>query len=436
MTGRLLLATIIVNLVGLAGCQEQSDKASPSSSSAAPPRAAITLKLLVIGDPGLAEAVRLLRGEWAERSGGNLVVQEIASVEYKADGLPEVDVVVFPSRQLAELVVEKKLRPVRRSVLESASFAFDDVLPVVRNEVMRFGGDVFAISLGEAPLMLATNRQLADDELAGSVDVGTWPQVAKLAPHASGRPALELIARAASLVDPRLRSELLFDPKDMTPRLTAPHFERALEQMVELRGSDDIANSYKIACPTAGLFEEKPSWQLTPLPRAEETYNSIRDRWEPQTVATPLAVVGFAGRSAGVTTSTRNATSAFKLLAWLTSGSPASRVSSGSGGTTLFRNSQRHQAEKWLGKSGQESAPVILKLLSTGEPYLLARITEIEQYLGLLDESVQRARQGEESVGEILKWASDHWEELTDKLGRDRQRRSYRLHLGLEIWSD
>ena len=43
-----------------------------AASAAATPRASVALRVLVVNEPGVAEAINRLRGEWAERSGGEL----------------------------------------------------------------------------------------------------------------------------------------------------------------------------------------------------------------------------------------------------------------------------------------------------------------------------------------------------------------------------
>ena len=60
----------------------------------------------------------------------------------------EADVVIFPSRYLGELCTRGWLQPVRPSVLEGDEFNGDDVFPLVRRELMRWGGEVMALPLG------------------------------------------------------------------------------------------------------------------------------------------------------------------------------------------------------------------------------------------------------------------------------------------------
>ena len=83
------------------------------------PRASVALRVLVVNEPGVAEAINRLRGEWAERSGGELSATSSDWKEVAGAKSIEADVVVFPSRYLGELCTRGWLQPVRSSVLES-----------------------------------------------------------------------------------------------------------------------------------------------------------------------------------------------------------------------------------------------------------------------------------------------------------------------------
>ena len=144
--------------VGLAiswGCARNDPSPAVKPGVTPTPRAAVQLTLLVVDDPELAAGARLLRGEWAERSGGELVVQEMTLDEMLAAKQVTADAIVYPSRHVGTLVARDWLRPVRDSVLKSDDFALGDLLPLVRNESMRYAGRFFGVSLGEPPLVMA-----------------------------------------------------------------------------------------------------------------------------------------------------------------------------------------------------------------------------------------------------------------------------------------
>src|SRR5262245_45032393 len=117
----------------LAGCpREKSQPAVPPAS----PRASVALRVLVVDEPELVEAVNRLRGEWAERSGGELNAAGTTWKELNAAKEIDADVVIFPSRYLGDLCFRDWLRPLRSSVLESEELNAGDFFPLVRNEIV------------------------------------------------------------------------------------------------------------------------------------------------------------------------------------------------------------------------------------------------------------------------------------------------------------
>ncbi len=421
---QLFLGAIGLGLAISWGCSRDDASPDAGAATAAKPRAAVQLTLLVVDDPEIAAGASSLRGEWAERSGGELFVQEMTLDELLAAEQLTADAIVYPSRHVGTLVARNWLRPVRDSVLKSDSFAMGDLLPLVRNESMRYAGQIFGATLGEPPLMLAWQ-----DAPVAAAD--TWEELDQRLALVTGE--AELIARAASCVDRQRRAELLFDARSMTPRLTSPPVVRALERMVARSNQDNgTAVPARFTWPSAVDLEGEATWHFTALPHAASVFDSLRDRWQPQTDGRPLTVLGFGGRSVSVTRASRNARSAFKLLAWLASGDTATQLSSRSHATVWFRRSQRRQAGRWLaGQGGDDLAGLVTRQLSSESFYLLPRIPGIDGYLKVLGEAVGQAVRGGSTPGEALESATARWEALTESLGRPRQRLAYRRHLGL-----
>ena len=435
---QLFLGAIGLGLAISWGCTR--DEASPAvhSGGTSRPRAAVQLTLLVVDDPEMAAGARLLRGEWAERSGGELLVQEMTLDELLAAKQLNADAIVYPSRHVGTLVARDGLRPVRDSVLKGDDFALGDLLPLVRNESMRYAGQIFGVSLGEAPLVMTWQPPATQDVSITLPD--TWEKLDNGLPLKTSEDnlAVELIVRAASCVDRQHRAELLFDPQSMTPRLTSPPVVRALERMVaRLNRTAGAGVPARFTWPLAEELEGEPPWQFAALPHAASVFDSIRGRWQPQTGDRPLTVLGFAGRSVSVTRVSRNASSAFKLLAWLTTGNTATQLSSRSQATVWFRNSQKRQAGRWLAdRSSDELAELVNQQLASDSFYLLPRIPGIDRYLKSLNEAVARAVRSEMRPGEALQFAADQWQTLTKSLGWAEQRQAYRRHLGIAEVAD
>ena len=153
----------------------------------------------------LAEAINRLRGEWAERSGGELFAQATTWKEQAQAKQIDADLIVFPSRYLGELCLRDQLRPVRLSVLESDAMNSADIFPLVRNELMKWGGQTMALPLGIDPS--AINPPLGPPR------------------------AIALLAAAAPRAISNERLGVLFDTETMKPRITEPPFVDALTQL-------------------------------------------------------------------------------------------------------------------------------------------------------------------------------------------------------------
>ena len=402
------------------------------TASPASPRAAVQLTLLVVDDPQMALAASRLAGEWAERSGGELLIQEMTLDKLLSAQEIVADAIVYPSRHVGTLVSRQWLRPVRDSVLRREDFALGDLLPLVRNESMRYAGKIYGVSLGESPLLFAW--QTPNKESLVPL-VKTWENLDQLSPLAAveSELAAELIVRAVSSVDRQYRAELLFDAQTMTPRLTEPPIIRALQHMVaRFSQSTNESLQVRITWPSAEGLASDSLWRFSALPRTGSVFDALRERWQPRATGSPLTVLGFAGRTLSVTRGSRNASSAFKLLAWLTTDEVATQLSSRSHATVWFRGSQRRQAKRWLGgRGGDELVGLVTQQLTSESFYLLPRIPGIDRYLDSLEKAIVQAVGGERSPVEALEAAADQWEALTETLGQEKQRRAYRWHLGL-----
>ena len=324
----------------------------------------------------------------------------------------------------------------RKSVLRDADLAMNDVYPLIRDRVLRYGNKVYALSLGEPPLLLAGPS-------AESIQlVGAWEQLdfrlsskgsTVTYPH-----VVELLARAIAYSQHRSRSAICFDVESMQPLLTTPPFVKALQQMCsEQLAKDSPAASLALVFPST-----EGSTTIAELPNAQQVYNLPRNTWEKNKAAEGVTLLGFAGRSMSVTRSTRNSSSAFRLLAWLGSEATSTQLSPRSQATAWFRKSQLASAQKWLAEdTGRDAASTLVtKLLASEQSFLLPRIPGIDEYLKKLDEAVSSALEDSPVSGQTqsefaeqtLQQATSHWNAITDHYGRDRQRVAYRRHLGLD----
>jgi maltose-binding protein MalE len=404
------------------GCR---DAAEPRQNevSVAKPQAAVKLTVLVVDDPEIARGIKLLAGEWSERSGGELAVSEMTLDEMlKAESLA-ADVVIYPSRQLGTLAMRGWLRPMRPTVLQDPVLGWGDFLTTLRDQVARYGNEVLALPLGEKPLVVSWQGAFPE-----KLPV-TWGQVDEVdvGNTVSDQDLLgEFIARVVAATEPGDRSSLFFAAESMDARLTNPQIVQALESIVA-RGKSSVTET-RLSVDVPPRKAENGT-QFAPLLNAEQVYVASLDQWEEVEDARPPVVCGFSGRLVSVTSASRNAASAFKLIPWLVGGTNGAQLSQRSDATLWFRASQTPEASKWLEQSDAESW--LTESLSRGDAYLLPRIPGIEEYLAILNGAVKDAVAGKQPAAEALAAAAEKWNALTDKLGRDSQRMAFNRHLGL-----
>ena len=106
--------------------------------------------------------------------------------------------------------------------------------------------------------------------------------------------------------------------------------------------------------------------------------------------------------------------------------------------TTLYRQSQRSTPERWADRQADaEAARQYVDLVARTQSRKLClvtlRIPGEREYLAALDAAVHRAVTGEQTPHQALSAATDTWQQITDRLGLDRQRAAYQRSLGLNI---
>jgi len=428
-------------VVATSGCGKKPKPVTDSVMQKPTPRAAVKLNVVVVGDEKLAAGVNLLRGEWAERSGGEISLRQMKTEEFLAADKISADLVIYPSRYVGTLVARDWVRPIRDSLLSESDFNFGDLMPLVRNRSIRYGEKYYALTLGEPPLMLACPQDSVPEnggfqwqDIQSPLHVGVFPT-----------PSWELLVRTVSYVSLRSDSAVLFDSHTMEPRLGVPPFERALSEMLTVYRTDNSVgsqDSIRIEWPTRHSYvaygKKPPTFDFLPMPQADEVYHASREVWETNDAEQPTTMLGFAGRSVSVLRASRNSASAFKLLLWLTSGDTAIQLSQRSEGTIWWRTSQVARAQNWLAGQnvGEGTAVAVTQTLSAENCFLLPRIPGIDEYLLTLDQEIEQATTSESTAAEVLAAVSTKWQVITEQLGVEQQRQAYRRHLGFADFAE
>ena len=357
------------------GCPKPASQ-SPSNTEAdhSTPRPSVALRVLIVNEPAMVDAITRLRGEWAERSGGELTASAATWNDLSTAKTLDADVIIFPSRYLGELCTRAWLRPVRGSLLENKDFNSPDIFPLVRNELIKWGGQTMALPLGIDPTTI----------LPSTSEPGSILLLKQAAPHAISNERLGV----------------LFDADTMKPRITEPAFVEALTQLAQADGQ-----------------------------------SKANDEPAPASGAQHPPVLGNGDRLIAVTTSSHNAASAFKLIEWLAKPDTSSQFAR-VGNRVLPARLSSASSSAWYEPSlaadkRSDLAKALTAALSGEQCLLIPRIPGIDEYMAALDDAVKAAVVDKLPPQETLHKAAERWEQITTAHGRDQQRDAYQKHLGI-----
>ncbi len=236
-----LIAVAIFALASLiAGCEKAQSDSSHAAKTGAP---LATLRLAVVDDPALAEALRKVRGEWRAESGSELEVHELAAADIVSAEKVDADAIIYPLRLLGTLAERKFIRPLSASWLKGDPLVAGDLLLSPDSPEFTWDGQPYAVPLGEPVFVLVCNS----DVLAqlGKQPPRTWEEyqelVKRLGEKSKTSPTLEplapgwtsqlLLARAAAYAKHRDYFSVLFDRETMKPLIAGPPFVKALSEL-------------------------------------------------------------------------------------------------------------------------------------------------------------------------------------------------------------
>lgn len=430
----------------LAGCTDNSSQGPLPPVAVDASRPSVALRVLVVNNAALAGSLTRLRGEWEELSGGTLSAETKPWSELAAAQSVDADVVLLPARHLGEWCEHDWLRPLRSNVVSGSEYHADDVLPLVRQKLCHFNGREMALPLGvQLPLFGYRADWLA---ATGGLPPNSWADYSQSVARAGALtrtwPAREevenwlaimLMARAAAYARHPLEESILFDSQTMAPRIAAAPFVRALEEWQrEAAQVSSPPNSGPQSNEATDARGEAVVW--SELPGAEQVFSRSNGQWElvdrgPQHV-TFLAD----GWLAAVTTSSRNATTAFRLAGWLASAEIGSQLASPGLAVLPCRRSQLAALGRWTGLAvgpagSSQFGTAFSSAVGRANPLVVPRVPGVDEYLAALTAAVANALEGQQSPSHALQEAERQWDEITNRHGRVAQLRAYQHHLGI-----
>ena len=477
------LCALLLILAGMAGCAGQkSQPASPEAEGQQSTEAAATavtrpLTIVVVDDAGFAS---IAASEWAAKSDVGLNVKELSASEFAqaiaADAKLDGDVVVYPARFLGELAESKLISAVPKRVLGNESLVFSDILPLLRRQVISWGGETYALPVASRQVVAIVNESAlhngesgdgASDEFAAwqtwqtfdeQLAAGETGDISPIAlPLGPGWAASSFLVRSAAYARDSGQISTLFDFRTMKPLINTAPFVRALEELAALAKLGDEKQTEwtptdALAAVTEGDAAVSLTWmgesaakeevatglRIVPLPGTPQTFNfstgAWQDRAEDDRGAIPF--IGFDDRIASISAASRRQRAAWNLVTQLTTGDMGSRVMTASDVAGPSRGLQERAATKFVSEGlpasvAKQNFEAVSSALRSRVFLSAIRLPGQTEYYAALDDAVRTVIAGNSSASDALDQVAKEWEAITDRLGREKQLAAFERSLGI-----
>ena len=237
----LLLACAMALAVGLGGCKRDTARENTAEAKRKPS----TLRVVVVGDPPLAEALEL---QWKARIESELKLEQMTVDQLETLKQLNADIIIYPSACLGTLVERDLIASPSADVLDGSQYRSRDVFELQRRAEVRWGDAILGFSFGSPQLLLMYRADLFEkqglqppstwtefDDVVRRLtrsELGEWappegqPWSAVVQPIGEGWGGRVLLARAAAYASHPGQFSTLFDYTTMEPLITGPPFER------------------------------------------------------------------------------------------------------------------------------------------------------------------------------------------------------------------
>lgn len=432
--------------IGISGCDFGSSEVEQATTEVAP-TAASTVPLRITST-ATAEFNQRVQMAWSAVSEQPLEITS-ASDDTLVDEAERTDVVLFRTSEMGDLQAADLLTPLAEKFLESEPVAADSFLAGLVNGSMRWGDETYALPLGTAlPAVWGTAETDADESLTWkdfSERVRAVPEGQAAEPLAEGWAAIALLHRAST----QTSATWLFERNTLKPVLQSPPYVRALEQLVAdrerypqaLLTPEEVwsrlhAGELQIAIgwPTGGELGTAAAVRMLPYPTAEEVFI---DQWKPAELAPRPPFVSPRGLLVAVAASCRQTAAARTFMTWLTGREGHAAVRSASSNLAANRTAVLPDEAGGLAVAPEGNLArgsydkYVIETLGDGQVRPSLRLPGADEYLAALDAQVVRALAGEATPEEALEAASEEWEAITERLGRQKQLRAWMQAQGL-----
>jgi multiple sugar transport system substrate-binding protein len=444
--------------------------------------------------PQIASPVQDFWQQWGDKTGGTVELQEFPFGDLFekirtgfVSGASPFDIIIYASDWAGDIMGAGYVLEVPQKVQDQVGYEY--LIPTYRDRILSWGGTVYALPYdGDAHQIyyrrdLLTNEQYqADFKAKYGYDLPapptTWQQYYDIAEFFNGKEidgqtiygagtAFKRKAQsywtylgvAASYAKAPEDPGYFFDPETMEPRINNPGFVEALNMYIALSkvGPPDVVNwdvgdirgnfpAGKLvlgidwgdvgplaADPNASVIVGK--WGSAMEPGVDEYWDSLEGAWVEEYNQAPYHA--FGGWVQSVSATTKNPECAFDFAAFMGNQNMSQVLVTypGSGVNPHFF-SDLNNLDPWLelGMTEQEATEylaAVRDIINSPNAVVDLRITGAAEYFDALDTQLARAVAGEVDAQTALDEVAKNWNAITDRLGRDQQKKLYRQMLGL-----
>lgn len=454
----------------------------------------VTLQVATQTGPQIASPVQDFWKQWGDKTGGTVELQTFAFGDLFekirtgfVSGTNPFDLIIYASDWAGDIMGPGYVLEVPESVQDQVGYGY--LMSSYRDRILSWGGKMYGVPYdGDAHNVYYRRDLLTDPKNQADfkakygydlpVPIKTWNQYRDIAEFFNGKTVdgqtiygagtafkrkaqsyWTYLGVAASYAKAPDDPSFFFDADTMDARINNPGFVEALNVYVALSkvGPPDVINwdvgdiranfpAGKLALaidwgdvgplsvdPKTSIVQGK--WGSMLEPGVDKYWDSKAGKWVEQYNQAPY--LAFGGWIQSVAKGTKNAACAFDFTAFMGNQNMSQLLVTypGSGVNPHFF-SDLNNLEPWL-KIGmteteaKEYLDVIKNIINNPNAVVDLRITGAAEYFDALDTQLARAVAGEATPQEALDEAAKQWNAITDRLGREQQKKLYREMLGL-----
>ena len=444
--------------------------------------------------PQVAGPLQEYAAQWGQKTGGSVEVQTFAFGDLFQkirtafiSGANPFDLLVYASDWAGDIMGSGWVVEVPQAMQDQIGYKY--LIPTYRDRILSWGGTMYGIPYdGDAHMMyyrsdlLTDPQNMADFKAKYGYDLPapptTWPQYHDIAEFFNGKTVDgQTIYGAGTAFKPHAQSywtflgiaasyskvpgdpAYFFDPDTMEPRINNEGFVRALDFYTSLVkvgppgvvnwDVGDIRSNFPagkvvlaIDWGDVGPLASDPKssvivgkWGSGLEPGVEEYWDTAQNKWVTQFNQAPY--LAFGGWIQGVTSTSKNQQCAQDFAAFMGNYDMSLRlcVEPGTGVNPHFY-SDMDNIPAWtkLGMTEPEATEylgAIRNIIGSPNTVIDLRITGAAEYFDALDGQLAQAVAGQITSKAALDAVAQQWNQITDRIGRDQQKKLYRQMLGL-----